>query len=790
MRKTLTLLIAIFLFASTQAQYFSGKIIADTGEPLTGAVVSLKGAETKSVSTDYKGEYAFGYLKNGKYQLSISFIGYTTYKQEINYDGSHFIMDITLASDEFLIDAVTVAGQYANSNTPVAYTNVGKEDINKNNQGKDVPYLLQLTPSVTVSSDAGAGIGYTAMRVRGTGISRINVTLDGIPLNDAESHSVYWVDLPDYASSANAIQIQRGVGTSTSGAAAFGANIKFKTNRAKRNPYGEANFTGGSFNSSKVTFKAGTGIINKHFTFDARLSSIKSDGYIDRASSDLKSYSATAAYTDKKNLFRINILGGLEETYQAWGGVPKDSLATASGRTYNPYTYDNEIDHYGQQHYQLFYTREFNKTMNLNIALFHTNGGGYYEQSKLGRKLIDYGLKPVVIGGDTITKSDLIQRKWLTNTFRGGNLNFNYHLEKLSFTAGASFSKYDGNHFGKVIWMKNSGSAEKGHEWYRNTSAKTDASGFLSTHYTPVAGIVFWGDMQLRSINYDITGIDDDNREITQNNKYTFLNPKGGVFVDIGTTQHAYFSFATANREPKRSDLTDVEPEKRPTHETLYDYELGYKFAKNSYAFSANLYYMDYKNQLVQTGEINDVGDPAFVNVAKSYRTGIELTGGMKLFNRMDWNANLTYSQNKIQNFTEYVDNWDTGGQDTKALGETDISFSPNLIMANILEAKIYKGLSLSFTTKYVSEQYIDNTSSKARVLDAYLVNNVRLNYSFETKIIKKIDIFFAANNILNQEYETNAWVYRYTLGGVEGIYDGYFPQAKINFLAGLNLRF
>lgn len=802
MRKFAFLLFAVFVSASLFAQYkISGTVSSETGEKLNKVIISIPN-QNIAVSTDENGFYQIENLKAGKYSLEVSYIGYSSQVETVDLS-SNKTLSFTLEVDYSLeIDKIVVKATRAGDKTPVAYTNISEEEIKKNNLGQDIPYILKMTPSLVSSSDAGTGVGYSQFFIRGTDVSRINVTLNGVPLNDSESHGVWWVNVPDFASSVNNIQVQRGVGTSTNGAAAFGASVNLMTTGMNKKAYAEISNSYGSFNTWKNTVKVGSGLLNNHFTFDARLSKISSDGYIDRAWSDLKSYYVTGAYHGNTTLLRAVVFSGLEKTYQAWYGVPLDSLET--NRTYNPYTYENEIDHYQQTHFQLILAQKILKGLTFNTTLHYTIGGGYYEQFRWGDDLSDYQLDPIVVVNDTIFSSDLIRRKWLDNDFYGATYSLNYSNKKLDATLGGAWNKYDGRHFGDIIWMQYAGETPKNQEWYRNTGTKTDMNVFAKINYEVVKKINLFADVQYRQVNYKIKGIDDDLRDISQTHSFPFFNPKAGLMFDISENQQTYFSFAVANREPKRSDFTDAEQNQTPTSETLYDYELGYKLNTEKMLVNANFYYMDYKNQLIMNGEINDVGSAIMVNVPESYRTGVELVAGVNLFDRVDWQANFTYSQNIIRNFTEYIDNWDywydmenEPYQITENVGDVEIPFSPSMIASNLISVKIFKPLSIDFITKYVSEQkiYAGKThiywgETRKDYLDAYLVNDLKINLNFRTKYIKEINFNFQVNNIFNEEYETFAWAYRYHSGGEFGIMDGYLPQAGTNFLGGLSFKF
>ncbi len=806
MRKSILLILVFLISISVYSQHtISGTVTGDDGSKLGGCIIS---ASNNTVTANEDGFYEIKNLKSGNYRIECKSFAYESKIIEVNLEEDKTIDFILknvviyeLGYGEELEDIV-VRGTRANEKTPVAYTNVGGDEIEKSNLGQDIPYLLKLTPSLVVSSDAGTGVGYSQFKIRGTDMSRINVTLNGVPLNDSESHGVWWVNIPDFASSVNNIQVQRGVGTSTNGAAAFGASVNLMTTAIEKKAYGEISNTFGSFNTRKHTVRAGTGLVNNHFTFDTRLSKISSDGYIDRAWSDLKSYYVSGAYHGKNTLVRGIIFSGLEETYQAWYGVPQEYLDT--NRTYNPYSYENEIDHYQQTHFQLVLAQKFNKNLIFNSTLHYTKGGGYYEQFKGGEDLSDYLIDPIIVVNDTILSSDLIRRKQLDNDFYGATFSLNYSTKKIDATLGGAWNKYEGSHFGNIIWMQYSGDTQINREWYRSTGDKTDFNIFAKINYQVIDKINLFADVQYRQVDYKIEGNDDDLRDISQEHSFPFLNPKGGLMFDISDKQKAYFSFAIANREPKRSDFTDAEIDKTPTFETLYDYELGYKFNSDNFLFNTNFYYMDYKNQLIMNGEINDVGSPIMINVPESYRAGVEVVAGIKLFDRVDWQANMTYSQNIIRNFSEHVDNWDYWSdpenepyQMIENVGDVEIPFSPAITASNMISVKIFKPLSVDFITKYVGKQSI--YAGKEQVyfpekekdyLDAYLVNDIRLNLNFKTKHIREINFNLQVNNVFSEEYETFAWAYRYYTAGNYGIMDGYFPQAKINFMGGLTLKF
>jgi len=819
-RIVLLSLVMLFFYSYLFSQFqLSGIVKNQANEFLTGANVFIEGS-LNGTSTNTKGEFILKNLQKGTYNLKISFIGYET--QNINVEISQTqTIDIVLENSEFLTSEIIVKATRAGEKAPMAYSTLKNQDIYKQNLGQDIPTLLKIQPSMVTTSDAGNGIGYSQFWIRGTDISRINITIDGIPMNDAESHGVWWVDLPDFASSVQDIQIQRGVGTSTNGAGAFGASINLQTTKIEKESYAEISNSYGSFNTMKNTVKAGSGLVNNHFVFDARLSQIKSDGYIDRAWSNLKSYYISGAYYDKKTVFKINLFTGWQETYQSWNGIPKARLESDSvkmqeylnnwlysqeeyynminsnPRTFNLYNYKNQIDHYQQNYYQMFFVHKFNNYLTFNSALHYTKGYGYYEEFKKTEAYEDYNLQPIIVVNDTITTTDLIRRKIMDNHFYGFTYSLNYTNKQINANIGGALNQYIGNHFGDIIWQQFAGNSNINNEWYRNKGIKNDFNIYTKINYQLNDYLNIFGDIQYRKISHNIKGVDDDLRNITQNHDFNFFNPKFGFYFNLSNNQNAYISYSIGNREPKRSDFVDATDDKKTLQETLFDYETGYSISFSKLRIDANLYLMNYKNQLVMTGEINDVGSPIMVNVPKSYRTGIEISTVFKISNLIDWNTNLTLSKNKIKNFTEYIDNWDYWYspetellQFTNNFEETNISFSPSIIASNNFTLNITKNISIDLTTKYVGKQYIDNTANLERSLDAYLVNDARLNLNFKTKYFDQININFQINNFLNEKYETNAWVYRYYTGGNYYTMDGYFPQAGINFLGGLTLRF
>ncbi|MGB1039401.1 MAG: TonB-dependent receptor [Flavobacteriales bacterium] len=802
MRKLSLIIITLITSLLTYSQFkISGQVFNQEKEPLPWATIKIENS-SYAATTDGNGYFEFTNLKPGTYFLNYSYVGFKNYRYGVILKDKNMPASVALSPNNEMINEVTVIGTRIEENTPTTYTTIDKEEIAKNNLGQDIPYLLQQSPSMVVTSDAGAGVGYTYMRIRGTDQSRINITINGIPVNDAESHGVFFVNMPDFASSIESVDIQRGAGTSTNGVGAFGASVNLYTDFRSQTPYAEVNNSIGSFGTIRNTVKFGTGVMNRKVSFEGRLSNIQSDGFVDRASSDLKSYFFSGQYASGKNNLKFITFSGKERTYQAWAGIPRDSLKT--NRTYNPYTYDNEVDNYQQTHYQLFYDRKINNKLFLNTALHYTKGQGYFEQYREGDDMADYGINPVFTTTDTITTTDLIRRRWLDNDYYGGIFTLKYTpTTKIKTILGGGYNIYDGDHFGEVIWARYANNTDIRERYYDNNATKTDGNLYSKTNVQLSNELNAFLDLQVRQINYNFLGFDNQLRNVEQEANFLFFNPKIGASYALNSSTKLYTLFAVANKEPNRDDLTESSPTSRPKHETLYDLELGFKTSKSNYALSINGYYMLYDNQLVATGEINDVGASVRTNIENSYRAGIEIEGGFQITKGLKWSGNVTLSQNKIQDWTEYVDNWDTWGKDTVVHANSTLAFSPSVIASSIFEFNPYKqfdgprmrnridNLTIALISKYVGDQFVDNTQSQDRMLEAYLVHDLRINYSIKFKSgLDKLTLFGSIYNLTNQLYSANAWSYRYSSGGEFEQLMGFYPQASTNLLVGLNLRF
>jgi iron complex outermembrane recepter protein len=768
------------------AQQLKGRITdAATGTPIASATVALSNIAT--TFTNESGQFSFSRLKPGNYVLLISSIGYETQEQTVSPGNEP--VEFKLKHLNLFLQPVEIRAIRAGERAPFTKTNLYEKDIEKGNLGQDLPMALNMTPSAVVNSDAGNGVGYTGIRIRGSDGTRINVTLNGIPYNDAESQGSFFVDLPDFLSSVNNIQIQRGVGTSSNGAGAFGATINLSTNEVNTQAYGEVNNSFGSFNTWKHTIRAGSGLIGDHFTLDARLSKLSSDGYIDRASSDLKSYYLSGAYLGAKTSVRLNVFSGVEKTYQAWNGVSETDLKT--NRTINyagmekPGTpYDDQTDNFQQDHFQLFVNHRFNERFTVNTAFFYTIGKGYYEEYRADQAYSDYGLPDFVAGTETITGTDLVRQLWLDNDYYGQVFSLQYTDPDNQFTFGGGWNRYDGKHFGKIIW------AEQGvplnHRWYNLEAYKTDVNAYAKYNRRISQSVDLFADLQYRRVLYDIGGFRN-NPGVLVRNTWNFLNPKIGVNYSKDDYR-LYASYSRGNKEPNRDDF-EADAANQPKPEKLNDFELGFEKRNSSYSLAATLYYMHYEDQLVLTGKVNDVGAYTRTNVPNSFRMGVELQGGVRLTQWLQASANLTLSRNRINNFTEFYDDYDNGGQKSIDHGSTDIAFSPAVTGAGTVSIIPGKNFELSLLGKYVSRQYLDNTSNKARSLDPFYTQDARMIYTLQNLLVKEASLILQVNNIFNIKYEPNGYTYSYQYGGELVTENFYYPMSGTNFMVGLNIK-
>ena len=780
----------------------------NTQRPLQNASVSLDGQASFTTKSDKDGLIKLYNIQKGKHSVQVSFIGYQTWIQNLNIERD---MEVTVQLDPKTIrtEEVLVVSTRAKKNAPTTFKNISKEEISRNNLGQDIPYLLNQTPSVQVNSDAGAGIGYTNMTIRGSDNQRINVTLNGIPLNDAESMGSFFVNLPDFASSTESIQVQRGIGTSTNGAGSFGASLNIQSNTLAEKPYTELNNSFGSYNTWKNTVKLGTGLINDKFAFNARLSRISSNGYIERGASDLQSFYIDGGYYGKKHILKGIVFWGKEKTYQAWNGVPeplitgdrsrmddyadygleiagteKDRFMNA-GRNYNLYTYKNQTDNYTQKHHQLHYTNILSDKLTLNTALHYTRGYGYYEEMRPADKLSKYGLPDVIIGQDTIKKTDLVRRRWLDNYFYGMTYALNYKPnEQLEIIWGGAYNQYKGKHYGEVIWAQYASTGFIDDKYYFGKSQKNDFSNFLKVDYKLDKWILM-ADVQYRNVDYRMYGDDDKVKNYNYHPKFNFLNPKAGATYLLNDHANIYASYAFAQKEPVRKDFIEKNSKlPDPTPEKMQDIEIGYRFTNTKFNIGLNGYGMFYKDQLIPTGEISDTGAPIRQNVKNSYRIGLEFDGAWNINKQLNWKATATFSQNKIKNFEEVM------GDLRISYPKTDIALSPNTILSSNFSYSPIEPLTFSLLSKYVGRQYLDNSSAKERSISSYFVNNLLANYNFTALGIKDINLSLQVNNLLNEKYETNGYTFGWMEGDTRKYYNFYFPQAPTNLMLGLNVKF
>jgi iron complex outermembrane recepter protein len=786
-----------------KGSFIKGRVSDEKGTSLAGAGITVVSTFLGTYSgTD--GKYIIKLPGDGVYTLKFSFTGYEPVVREINVRGEA-VVDVSLNPMVVMAGEVVVSSTRAGDKAPFAYSNVSPETIRKQNSGQDLPFLISLTPSLVETSEAGTGIGYTGFRIRGTDGSRINVTIDGIPLNDAESQQVFWVDLPDLSSSVESIQVQRGVGTSSNGSGAFGASVNIQSKSPENTAYAEINSTAGSYNTFKNTVMTGTGLLSGKFSLEMRYSDIKSDGYIKRTGVENRSAAISGAYRGTRSTIKANIILGEEHTGISWWGVPSDMLS--ADRRYNPageyldaygnkQYYDNESDNYWQDHYQLLYTIKLNRYLSLNTAFHYTTGKGYYEEYGQDQLYSDYGLPVVMIDTSHLYSTDLVRRKWMRNNFYGMVYSLNYNRNRVETALGGGINNYEGRHFGRIIWMRNAGNTEKDHQWYFNRADKFEMNIYGKLNYKFTESLSVFGDLQYRHIFYKLKGPDDDLKDISQTHLFNFFNPKAGIYYSISKNQHAFLSVSVANKEPTRSDYKEAAGDNKatPRPETLYDAEGGYEYNTSALKLGMTLFGMFYKDQLVPTGQLSSVGYPIMTNVKSSYRTGIEFTVKLKPFNKFEWDLNSTVSRNKITGFVEYYTDYNTtdwsSQYKSKNLGTVDIAYSPAITGTSDISYMILKNLRFHVLSKYVGHQYFDNTMSKSRMIDPYFVNNLRIDYEATMGRIKHIDLQLFVNNIFNLMYESNGYGGDWYENGMEKTWAYYFPQAGTNFLLKLGVKF
>ncbi len=769
--KKVKILVAFLIIVTTaNAQEIftiSGKVV-DKQEGIPGAAILVKGTNT-GTSTDFNGNFSLS-LNKGDYTFIVSA---ASVLKEVNVKlNQNTTLTIDLSDSFVKLDEVLVSAVRVKTTSPVTHSNVSKEDLEKRNLGQDIPYLINQMPSVISSSDAGAGIGYTYLRVRGSDDTRINVTVNGFPMNNPESHGAFFINLGDLASSTENIQVQRGVGTSTNGSGAFGASLNLLTDAVSEKAYGEISSAIGSYNTYKNTVKFSTGLLNNHFEIAGRLSKIDSDGYVDRAFTDLKTYYLQGTYKDDNTLIKAITFGSKEYTYQAWYGLDKNQLE--EDRRQNPYTYDNETDNYWQDHYQLHWNEVYNSDWSSNLAFNYTRGKGYFEQYKDEENAEDFN--NLITDG-----SDVIVRRWLDNHFYAMNASLSYKSNPLDMIFGVSWNKYLGDHFGEVIWGSDLASVTNIRDrYYFSDASKQETSIFAKTTYKFNEKFTGFVDLQGRFINYETEGLTSKRKSLNIDESFDFFNPKLGLTYELNSNNNLYASFAIANREPNRDDFENG----IDTHETLNDYELGWRYKSESIRINSNIYYMRYKNQLVLTGALDDVGAPIRATSGNSYRLGLEVDADIYLTKHINIKPNIAFSSNKNIDFVAEIDG------NLKDLGNTDLSFSPDVILGNTITYQPLSNLQFSLLTKYVSKQYMSNLNSEisnSDVLNSYFVNDFNIVYTITPKsIFKEIKLTGLINNVFDEEYVDRGY-YGY---GPGYDYSGYFPQATRNFLVGATLKF
>ena len=778
--KKITIFLFLFVSVLTNAQKVtvSGKIVDKNQKNLTGATVLVK-ETNQGISSDLDGNFTFK-LNKGSFTIQVSYIGFRTIEKNVYLDKDKEIT-IILYEDDTILDEVLVSAVRATSSIPVTYSNLSKKELAKRNLGQDIPILLNYLPSVISSSDAGAGVGYTYLNVRGSNSERINVTINGIQYNDPESHGTFWVNLGDFASSTENLQLQRGVGTSTNGSGAFGASLNILTDAVSENAGGEISNSFGSFGTRKHTVKFTTGKINEHLEVSGRFSNIHSDGYIDRAFTNLKSYFLQASYKDENTLIKALSFGGAERTYQAWYGLDPQQLE--EDRRQNPYTYENEVDDYKQNHYQLHWNEKLNNQWSTNLGLNYTKGAGFFEQYKAAENAADFN--NLIEDG-----SDVIVRRWLDNDFYVLNFNANYKDDKLNFISGISYSNYTGDHFGEVIWGSDLSSGTSIQDrYYFSDAKKIDMSIFSKATYSISEKVSTYLDLQGRFVNYQTEGLTSDRNPLDVDANFNFFNPKAGFIYKIAAQNSIYLSYARANREANRNDFENGVS----SPEILDDIELGWRYKSDQVQLNTNIYYMNYKNQLVLTGAIDDVGAPIRATSGESYRVGLEIDADIKINDQFSIKSNAAFSTNKNEDFKAPING------NLLNLGNTPLSFSPNTIIGNMFIYQPSSNLQISFLSKYVGKQFMSNLNSRVSgldVLDSYFTSDLNFVYEIATKkVFDAIIISGLINNIFNTEYVDRGYYYTYDYpdengNTITGDGAGYYPQATRNFLVGVTLKF
>jgi len=801
-----SLIFFIVSAVSLHAQYdLTVNAIDSEKNPIAGAEVLLQPGNISS-TTDGNGRGVFDHLSPGTYDILVSY-GFSFGRKTVTLEENLEVYVQVKGRVE--IDEIQVLATRAQESGPLSFTNIDAEEIQSRNYGQDVPFLLKQLPSVNVTSDAGTGIGYTGIRIRGVDPTRINVLMNGVPVNDSESQNVFWVNMPDLLSSVNDIQVQRGVGTSAMGGNSFGGIVSINTNKVHTDPYLRTDFSYGSFNSRRASFSFGTGLGEDGFYADARVSRILSDGYIDRATADLRSLYLAAGKVGDRSSFRVNLIHGEEVTYQAWNGVPAEFLDDPDLRTFNSAgmnrpdkPHPNEVDDYQQTHLQVFYNYTHSANWESGLTLHYTRGKGFFEQYRSNEAFESYLADPVMVGDEEIDRTDLIRRRWLDNDFYGIILNSTYRFSPAtSLVFGGGWNHYIGDHFGEVIWARFAGEMENDHRYYENDADKYDFNLFAKIEHQ-FGDFLAWGDMQLRTVDYRFLGFDQRLENVDQDQTYTFLNPKLGLTWFSSDKTNIYASLAVSNREPNRRDFTESSPDSRPKPERMFNVETGVRTGGDNWNLQSNLYYMGYRDQLVVTGRINDVGAQVRENVSDSYRTGLEVSGSYNIKPNLRLFANATLAYNRIQNYDFFVDKYDENfgfeGQEKLEFDRTPMALSPEQLISGGINYRVFDmsgrmgnlRLDTDLFSQYVSRQYLDNTGNRDNSLDPYHFTDINFVFNFSRENWPDIQFNFMVRNLTDEKYETNGWSYSYYFADDFLIDQGFFPQAGRNFFTGLSIRF
>ncbi len=826
-----------------------GTVVEDAqyNDKLSGATVVLEDTYY-SIATDAKGTFKIKRIPSEVYVVRVSLIGYETLRVKVDLEKSDSLnLTFKLKPSTLVQDEVTVTANRISDNASTSISRIDKKEIEKLNYGQDLTYALNNTPGVVVTSFNGNGIGYTGLSIRGTDNTRTNIMINGIPLNDAESQGAFTINLPDLLASTDNIQVQRGVGTSTNGAGAFGASVNIQTTKLNTKPYAEINnvyslakgedinikinkggkkvldqgFAG--FGTAKNSISLGTGLLNDHFAFDGRFSQVSTDGYVDRGAVDLSSYLVSGGYYSEKLLVKANHFSGKERTYLTFTGVPQSKLNgdstlinhyynnlgylyftpadsvnlfdTSNTRTYNNSLYKGETDNYKQDHYQLLTNYQLNKNLNVSVNLHYTKGKGYFEQFKYNQAFAKHNLDTLFIGGDTIASTDLVKQRWLDNDFYGFTYNVNYYSKQnFSLIAGGGYNTYIGNHYGDVVWARFASQSTPPHRYYEAEAKKSDFNIYFKPTLKIAKRFEAFVDMQIRTVNYKGSGDDNNRKNVDFSDAFIFFNPKIGGSFTVDARNKFFAFFGQANKEPNRDDYRNLAPLREPNAEKLTNTEIGYSRKGNIYALNLTAYNMSYADQLILTGALNDVGEALRVNVAESYRRGIEIDGSVKPVPFVKLSANFAYSINKVLNYEEKLNKYDPAGApdgfDSTTYALSTIALSPSMVGSGLLEVEPIRGLNIGLFNKYVGKQYLDNTQTESRILKAYYAADLRLAYTLVLPLVKELTFSVALNNVFNTLYENGGYSYGYMYDGTEVRESFYYPQAVRNVLFGLNAKF